>query len=146
MTSSTPVERGRARPLSSDISNLRRVTYFGQRTQMDANEKVRSRSLEVSHSQYSCFVILSSPKVEFCGYSAPHPSENLIHLRIQMFGTQASCQCKVERIEPYFTDGLSSLTALLQALDDLDNLCTVVENAYHRSLNVDSYEKWDEKS
>lgn len=28
----------------------------------------------------------SSPDVEYCGYSAPHPSEAKIHLRIQMYG------------------------------------------------------------
>ena len=28
----------------------------------------------------------ASPKVEFCGYSNPHPSEPKIHLRIQMYG------------------------------------------------------------
>lgn len=27
-----------------------------------------------------------SPRVEFCGYSNPHPSENKIHLRVQMYG------------------------------------------------------------
>jgi DNA-directed RNA polymerase subunit L len=27
-----------------------------------------------------------SPDVEFCGYSAPHPSEDKIHMRIQMYG------------------------------------------------------------
>lgn len=31
------------------------------------------------HRQYS-------PDVEFCGYSAPHPSEPKIHLRVQMYG------------------------------------------------------------
>lgn len=30
---------------------------------------------------------IDSPDVEFCGYSAPHPSETKIHLRIQMYGT-----------------------------------------------------------
>lgn len=29
---------------------------------------------------------VDSPRVEFCGYSNPHPSENKIHLRIQMYG------------------------------------------------------------
>ena len=43
-------------------------------------------------------------------------------------------------------DNLSSLTALLQALDDLDDLCTTVEDAYKESLAHDTYEKWDEKS
>ena len=31
--------------------------------------------------------VSDSPRVEFCGYSNPHPSENKIHLRIQMYGT-----------------------------------------------------------
>lgn len=29
---------------------------------------------------------MTSDDVEFCGYSAPHPSEPKIHLRIQMHG------------------------------------------------------------
>lgn len=33
-----------------------------------------------------------SPDVEFCGYSAPHPSETKIHLRIQMYGKCTSSQ------------------------------------------------------
>jgi DNA-directed RNA polymerase subunit L len=31
-----------------------------------------------------------SPDVEYCGYSAPHPSETKIHLRIQMYGKSSS--------------------------------------------------------
>jgi DNA-directed RNA polymerase subunit L len=30
--------------------------------------------------------LTNSPDVEYCGYSAPHPSETKIHLRIQMYG------------------------------------------------------------
>ena len=28
----------------------------------------------------------SSPNVEFCGYTIPHPSEAVMHLRIQTWG------------------------------------------------------------
>ncbi|KAH9177586.1 hypothetical protein EDB89DRAFT_1933443 [Lactarius sanguifluus] len=89
---------------------------------MDAHEKVCSSNL---HDEYHS--ILGSPKVEFCGYSAPHPSENHIQVRIQMY------------------DSLSSLTALLGALDDLDALFESIEDAYNASLQHDDFEIWDEK-
>ncbi|KAI0002577.1 RBP11-like subunits of RNA polymerase [Russula compacta] len=69
----------------------------------------------------------ATPKVEFCGYSAPHPSENHIQIRIQMY------------------DNLSSLTALLCALDDLDALFESIEDAYKASLEHDTIALWDEK-
>ncbi|KAG6873191.1 hypothetical protein C0995_001801 [Termitomyces sp. Mi166 len=60
--------------------------------------------------------------------SAPHPSENTIQVRIQMY------------------DKLSSLTALTEALAALDTLCESVEEAYKESLATGNYERWDEKS
>ncbi|KAG1818131.1 DNA-directed RNA polymerase [Suillus subaureus] len=74
------------------------------------------------------WMIMKNPKVEFCGYSVPHPSENLIQLRIQMY------------------DGLSSLNALLEALTNLDAVCEAVENKYHASLATNDYERWEERS
>lgn len=74
------------------------------------------------------WMIMKNPKVEFCGYSVPHPSENLIQLRIQMY------------------DNLSSLTALQTALDDLDTLYESIEDAYRASLEQDHYEKFVEHS
>ncbi|KAF9225746.1 RBP11-like subunits of RNA polymerase [Gyrodon lividus] len=74
------------------------------------------------------WMIMKNPKVEFCGYSVPHPSENLIQLRIQMY------------------DGLSSLDALLEALSNLDGVCDSVEDAYRASLTEGRYERWEEKS
>jgi len=73
------------------------------------------------------WMLMKNPKIEFCGYSAPHPSENHIQIRIQMY------------------DKLSSLTALLTALSDLDSLCETVENAYESSWRKDTYEKWREE-
>ncbi|KAJ7774475.1 hypothetical protein DFH07DRAFT_952175 [Mycena maculata] len=60
--------------------------------------------------------------------SAPHPSENVIQVRIQMY------------------DNLSSLSALITALADLDALCVTIEDAYVNSLKEDVYERWDERS
>ncbi|KAI0066897.1 RBP11-like subunits of RNA polymerase [Artomyces pyxidatus] len=74
------------------------------------------------------WMLMKNPKVEFCGYSVPHPSENLINLRIQMY------------------DHLSSMTALLNALNDLDNLFGSIEEAYQQSLLEDTFEVWDERS
>ncbi|KAJ3746681.1 RBP11-like subunits of RNA polymerase [Lentinula detonsa] len=74
------------------------------------------------------WMLMKNPKVEFCGYSVPHPSEPNIQIRIQMY------------------DKLSSLQALIKALDDLDNLCDSINEAYIESLQNDDYEKWDEKS
>ncbi|KAI0735821.1 RBP11-like subunits of RNA polymerase [Earliella scabrosa] len=74
------------------------------------------------------WMLMKNPKVEFCGYSVPHPSENHINMRIQML------------------DGLSSLTALLEALKNLDDLCVTIDEAYNQSLRTDQYERWDEKS
>jgi len=74
------------------------------------------------------WMLMKNPKVEFCGYSAPHPSENVINVRIQMY------------------DNLSSLQALTTALSDLDSLCETVEDAYLTSLREDRYERWEEKS
>jgi len=74
------------------------------------------------------WMIMKNPKVEFCGYSVPHPSENHIQLRIQMY------------------DHLSALTALLNALENLDDLCETVEEAYDASLKGGRYERWEEKS
>ena len=33
------------------------------------------------------YMLLCSPRVEFCGYSVPHPSENRVNLRIQTTGS-----------------------------------------------------------
>ncbi|KXN86521.1 DNA-directed RNA polymerases I and III subunit RPAC2 [Leucoagaricus sp. SymC.cos] len=73
-------------------------------------------------------MLMKNPKVEFCGYSVPHPSENVINVRIQMY------------------DNLSSLDALIDALGNLDNLCETVEDAYLEDLRKESHEKWVEKS
>lgn len=65
---------------------------------------------------------LNSPDVEFCGYSAPHPSEYKIHLRVQMF------------------DHKSALDALSKGLCDLEDLFTVLQEKYAEDFNKGQYE------
>jgi DNA-directed RNA polymerase I and III subunit RPAC2 len=86
------------------------------------------------------------PISDFLHHSAPHPSENVINVRIQMYGTKLlHCPCRQLPIICH-PDNLSSLQALTTALSDLDSLCETVEDAYLTSLREDRYERWEEKS
>jgi len=58
------------------------------------------------------YLITKNPDVEFCGYSIPHPSEAVMNLRIQTW------------------DNVSVFTVLRKALDDLEDLCNVVEDKF----------------
>lgn len=46
----------------------------------------------------------------------------------------------------FILDALSSLTALLTALSDLDALCEQVAVKYTKSLRDDNFERWEEQS
>jgi len=67
------------------------------------------------------YVLMKDPKVEFCGYSAPHPSEDKIHLRIQMY------------------DGENAMLALLRALDNLKDLTESILEKYETDLGRKAY-------
>ncbi|KAF9480608.1 RBP11-like subunits of RNA polymerase [Pholiota conissans] len=73
------------------------------------------------------WMIMKNPKVEFCGYSVPHPSENVINIRIQMY------------------DNASSVDALIDALSQLDKVCEAVEDSYLASLREGKFERWEER-
>ncbi|WRT66969.1 uncharacterized protein IL334_003934 [Kwoniella shivajii] len=72
------------------------------------------------------WIIMKDPDVEFCGYTAPHPSEPKIHLRIQMY------------------DNLSAVDCLRKALANLRDLFKTVEKSYNASLKNDNYIKEDD--
>ncbi|KAH8113616.1 RBP11-like subunits of RNA polymerase [Phellopilus nigrolimitatus] len=72
------------------------------------------------------WMLMKNPEVEFCGYSAPHPSENIIQIRVQMY------------------DNRSALTALVDALGHLDALFATIDGAYRASLAEGKFERWDE--
>jgi len=58
------------------------------------------------------YIIHKNPAVEFGGYSIPHPSEAKMNLRIQTY------------------DGVSVYTVLEKGLEDLMNMCDVVEQKF----------------
>lgn len=62
------------------------------------------------------YMIMKNPEVEFCGYSIPHPSENLLNLRIQTYG------------------GCTAVDALQKGLADLMDLCDVVEDKFTQRI------------
>ncbi|EJU02222.1 RBP11-like subunit of RNA polymerase [Dacryopinax primogenitus] len=72
------------------------------------------------------WMIMKNPKVEFCGYSMPHPSEYKINLRIQMY------------------DNASSLDALALALKQLDDLAGAIEEEYNASLEGGEWEQGED--
>ena len=58
------------------------------------------------------YIIMKNPQVEFCGYSIPHPSENLLNLRIQTYGE------------------ITAVEALQKGLTDLMDMCDAVEEKF----------------
>lgn len=36
------------------------------------------------------YVLAKNPDVKFCGYSIPHPSENIMNIRVETFGLPAA--------------------------------------------------------
>ncbi|KAM0704865.1 hypothetical protein Q7P35_007652 [Cladosporium inversicolor] len=61
------------------------------------------------------YMIMKNPDVEFCGYSIPHPSEAVLHLRIQTW------------------DGVSASEVLRKGLEDLTDLCDAVTDKFTAS-------------
>lgn len=62
-----------------------------------------------------------------------------------MYGMYFFLSLSGSRISTLLLDNLSSLTALLRALDDLDTLFESIEDAYKASLEHDNIVVWDEK-
>ncbi|EHN00549.1 Rpc19p [Saccharomyces cerevisiae x Saccharomyces kudriavzevii VIN7] len=62
------------------------------------------------------YIIMKNPDVEFCGYSIPHPSENLLNIRIQTYGE------------------ITAVDALQKGLKDLMDLCDVVEAKFTEKI------------
>ncbi|CAD6573491.1 MAG: RNA polymerase subunit AC19 [Cyphobasidiales sp. Tagirdzhanova-0007] len=73
------------------------------------------------------YIIMQNPEVEFCGYSAPHPSEDLIHLRVQMY------------------DGKSAVEAVKEGLNNLETIFTSIREKYDESLEGGEFERFEDK-
>lgn len=55
------------------------------------------------------YVLTKNPEVKFCGYSIPHPSENIMNVRVQTFGAPAA---------EVFRKGLLDLRAMASHMQD----------------------------
>merc|ERR1712225_38842 len=73
------------------------------------------------------YIIMKDPDVEFCGYSAPHPSEPVIHLRVQMH------------------DNKSAKEAVTKGLDRLEVIFSSIGDAYKEDLAKGEYERYEPK-
>lgn len=62
------------------------------------------------------YIIMKNPEVEFCGYSIPHPSENLLNIRIQTYGD------------------ITAVEALKKGLADLMDMCDAVEDKFTQRI------------
>ncbi|CEP20957.1 unnamed protein product [Cyberlindnera jadinii] len=63
----------------------------------------------------------SSPDVEFCGYSIPHPSETKLNIRIQTYGSTTAVE------------------AFQKGLADLSDLCSHIEDKFSEKINAADY-------
>lgn len=72
--------------------------------------------------------LFTSPDVEFCGYSIPHPSETKMNLRIQTYGKSNSFPCR-----PFSNNGSDNVSVyqvLEKGLEDLMAMCDVVTDKF----------------
>lgn len=72
-------------------------------------------------SNFKTIISSSSPEVEFCGYSIPHPSEAKLNIRIQTYGDITAAQ------------------ALRKGLQDLVDLCNHTETLFREKVSEGNY-------
>ncbi|KAI5849518.1 DNA-directed RNA polymerase [Morchella snyderi] len=75
------------------------------------------------------YIIMKNPEVEFCGYSIPHPSEEKMNIRIQIY--------------PEYWETTKPYDVLLKGFDDLSNLCDHVTEAF--TAAKDAHGKHEDK-
>ncbi|PUU78161.1 DNA-directed RNA polymerase [Tuber borchii] len=95
------------------LSDIRIMTLPG--------EEEGSASFEIIGEDHTLgnalrYIIMKNPEVEFCGYSIPHPSEDKMNIRIQIYSEYW------EHTRPY--------DALMKGLDDLADLCDHITHAF----------------
>ncbi|PWW80416.1 RBP11-like subunits of RNA polymerase [Tuber magnatum] len=95
------------------LSNIRIMTLPG--------EEEGSASFEIIGEDHTLgnalrYIIMKNPEVEFCGYSIPHPSEDKMNIRIQIY--------------PEYWEQTRPYDALMKGLDDLADLCDHITHAF----------------
>ncbi|CAM8952658.1 unnamed protein product [Rhodiola kirilowii] len=81
---------------------------------MGMDDKPDSKTFSVMDEDHTFansvrFALNQDPRVVFCGYSIPHPSENRVNIRVQTSGAPAN---------EVFRDGCESLTSICQHVRD----------------------------
>ncbi|ORX86971.1 putative DNA-directed RNA polymerase subunit [Anaeromyces robustus] len=71
------------------------------------------------------YMIMKNPKVEYCGYSIPHPTEAKVNIRVQT------------------SEETTAVEAMNKGLDDLIELCEHILVEYNEKLDLKNY-KYDE--
>lgn len=70
----------------------------------------------------------SSPDVEFCAYSIPHPSEPKMNIRIQTYGKRMPSLMNLNCLT-WIIEGLA-VDALKKGLVDLQEMCDAVAEEF----------------
>ncbi|KAG9235524.1 DNA-directed RNA polymerase [Amylocarpus encephaloides] len=113
MTDAPPdVRRG-----SFDENSPRALAFEKQRVRVLPGSSATAASFEFQEEDHTLgnalrYIIMKNPEVEFCGYSIPHPSEELMNIRIQTY------------------EGTTATEALEKGLNDLMDLCDVVSDKF----------------
>ncbi|KAM3081032.1 RNA polymerase subunit AC19 [Clarireedia jacksonii] len=102
--------------IREDPHNPTALTFQEQRIRMLPGSTENAASFEFKQEDHTLgnalrYIIMKNPDVEFCGYSIPHPSEELMNIRIQTYN-------------------MSAEDALRKGLDDLIDLCDVVAEKF----------------
>ncbi|PQE22290.1 dna-directed RNA polymerase i and iii 14 kda polypeptide protein [Rutstroemia sp. NJR-2017a WRK4] len=102
--------------IREDPHNPTALAFQEQRIRMLPGSTENAASFEFKKEDHTLgnalrYIIMKNPDVEFCGYSIPHPSEELMNIRIQTYN-------------------MSAEDALRKGLDDLIDLCDIVADKF----------------
>ncbi|KAL3232481.1 DNA-directed RNA polymerases I and III subunit RPAC2 [Nakaseomyces bracarensis] len=103
--------------MEEDELDTQKIKLLPQATSEDGT----SASFQIQKEDHTLgnalrYIIMKNPDVEFCGYSIPHPSEELLNIRIQTYGN------------------ITAVEALQKGLDDLADLCDAVTEKFEERL------------
>jgi len=102
--------------VQEDFNNPALLAFEEQRIRILPGSSQTAASFQFQKEDHTLgnalrYIIMKNPKVEFCGYSIPHPSEELMNIRIQTYEGTA-----VEALEKGF--------------DDLMDMCDVIAETF----------------
>ena len=105
-------QRIRVRRMCSQMRIIRWETRFD--THLWESTFSRSRARRRTHTTHT-HTLLSSPKVDFCGYTVPHPMEPKMNLRLQT------------------KDGFDATEVMKESLDVLVDIFDVVDKKFQKA-------------